>query len=706
MREHPEVGPTPVDADVPNRPDLVREAQAREAERQALSRDWHVVLRRRVAWAATFAALWAVGIEARLVYLQVVAHEDLLQRAARQWSRTREVPPNRGDLLDRKGRVLAFSVDGDAIYAEPPLVVNPEDTARRVCDALTGCGTDDRAEMLGRLTRQKSFQYLWRRASPADAARIRTLNLPGIGVLSEQRRYYPNRELAAHVLGFANLDNVGLGGIESAYNDQISGRPGRVLLQTDGKNQAHGRVERPPTAGATLELTIDRDLQYIAERELALGVAEFGAVGGTVIALDPRSGDVLALANAPTFNPNRFQDADANHRRNRALQDVYEPGSTFKVVTASAALEEGLMRPDDPIDVSAGHIRFGSRQIDDVHRYGTLSFADVIVKSSNVGAIKVGLRLGADRLTEYVQRFGFGQAIARDLPGQSRGIVWDAARLNDSALASVSMGYQVGVTPVQMVSAVSTVANGGELLEPRLVRAVIEGHRRAERQTRVLRRVITAETAAKLTGIMEQVVEAGTAKAAQVPGYTVAGKTGTAAKLERGRYSKTEYNASFVGFIPSRDPVLTILVVIDSPHGKGFYGGAVAAPIFARVARAMLRHLGVPPNVDPAARITVVRHDAPVPADVVQTAAHDVGFARLVPMVATGLVPDVRGLGAREAARLLAAVGLAPRLLGDGVVVEQELEPGSPVHDGRTCLLRLSRRPFEGAAEAGSGSVP
>ena len=700
MRDDHEIDPSPMDAEVPNRPDLVREAQAREAERQAAGRDWRLVFRKRLVGAAVFVALWAVGIESRLVYLQIVAHDDLLQRAERQWSRTREIPPDRGDLLDRKGRVLAFSVDGDAIYAEPPLVANPEETARKVCEALSGCTGADRAELVSRLSRQKSFQYLWRRASPADAARVRALNLPGVGVLSEQRRYYPNRELAAHVLGFANLDNIGLGGIESAYNDQISGRPGRVLLQTDAKNQAFGRVERPPTAGATLELTIDRNLQYIAERELAAGVAEFGAIGGSVIVLDPRSGDVLALANAPTFNPNRFQDADANHRRNRALQDVYEPGSTFKVVTASAALEEGLMRPDDLIDVSAGSIRFGSRQIDDVHRYGTLSFADVIVKSSNVGAIKVGLRLGADRLTEYVQRFGFGQAIARDLPGQSRGIVWDATKLTDSALASVSMGYQVGVTPVQMVSAVNAIANGGALLEPRLVRAVIEGRRRTERPTRVLRRVVTPETAATLTSIMEQVVEAGTAKAARIPGYTVAGKTGTAAKLERGRYSKSNYNASFVGFIPSREPALTILVVIDSPHGKGFYGGAVAAPVFARVAAAMLRQIGVPPNVDPAARVTLVRNEAPLSADVVQT-AHAPGLTRVVPVLTAGLMPDVRGLGAREAARILAAVGIAPRLLGDGVVIEQQIEPGTPVREGSSCLLRLTRRPPEAAAEPG-----
>jgi cell division protein FtsI (penicillin-binding protein 3) len=676
-----------------NRPALVREAHAREAELREARHAWQQVFRRRLLTGAVVVAVWALAIQGRLVYLQVVSHSDLLQRAERQWSRTREVPPKRGDLLDRHGRVLAYSVDGHAIYAEPPLVGQPEETARQVCDAIDGCRADHRVQMLDRLRRPRAFQYLWRSASPADAARIQALGLPGVGVLSEQRRYYPNRELAAHVLGFANLDNVGLGGIESAYNRQISGRPGRVLLQTDAKAQAFGRVERPPTAGATLELTIDRDLQYIAERELAWGVKEFGAAGGTVIILEPRSGDVLALANSPTFNPNRFQDATPRDRRNRAIQEVYEPGSTFKIVTASAALEEHVMRPADPVDVSAGYIKFGARRIDDVHRYGTLTFADVIVKSSNVGAIKIGLRVGAERLVSYVERFGFGRAIARDLPGQSRGIVWDAARLSDSALASVAMGYQVGVTPIQMAAAVNAVANGGELVEPRLVRATITGDRRVAHSPRNVGRSVAPDTAAQLTAIMEAVVEEGTARAARLPGFTVAGKTGTAAKIEGGRYSKSNYNASFVGFVPSRQPAVTILVLLDSPRGKGYYGGAVAAPVFARVAEATLRHLGVPPNVDPSGRMVVARQGLRDPAAALTPArARLGGTPRAVPVLTAGLMPDLSGLSAREAVQLLARLGIAARLVGDGVVAGQQIAPGTPLEQGAFCVLRLTRR--------------
>ncbi len=407
------------------------------------------------------------------------------------------------------------------------------------------------------------------------------------------------------------------------------------------------------------------------------------------------------MANWPTFNPNVFQRAPQDARRNRAIQDLYEPGSTFKVVTASAALEERVIRPDDPIDVSAGLIRFGSRQIEDVHRYGVLSFADVIVKSSNVGAIKVGLRLGAERLGRYARRFGFGQPQSPDFRGENPGIVWQPTELTASALASMSMGYQVGVTALQMATAVSAVANGGELIEPRVVRAVIRDGQRVEAPTRVVRRAISEDTAAMLTTIMEDVVERGTAETARIPGYHVAGKTGTASKLVDGRYSQTEYNASFVGFVPSRRPALTIVVVIDSPHAKGYYGGVVAAPVFARIAEASLRHLGVGPTVNPVPPVLVARRAAtsevvlvPRPA-VAPTSAPPVVLAQ----ASRGLMPDLRGLSAREALRVVTEVGLAARVVGDGVVVDQAPAAGTPLERGGAAVLRLGRRPLAGGVD-------
>ena len=408
--------------------------------------------------------------------------------------------------------------------------------------------------------------------------------------------------------------------------------------------------------------------------------------------MDPSSGQILAMANWPTFNPNVFQRASAEARRNRAIQDLYEPGSTFKIVTASAALQEHVVQPDDPIDVSAGLIRFGSRQIDDDHRYGVLTFTDVIVKSSNVGTIKVGLKLGAERLDRYARRFGFGEPLSPDFRGESPGIVWSPAHLDDSALASMCMGYQVAVTPLQMAAAASAVANGGELVEPRVVRAVIRDGRRLEVPRKVLDRAITPETAATLTTIMEQVVDHGTGTRAQVPGYHVAGKTGTSHKLVDGRYSNTDYNASFVGFVPSRRPALTIVVVIDSPRKNGYYAATVAAPIFARVAEASLRHLGIPPTINPLPPVLVARAmepDVPVPQPVRMPAV----LSRVAgPVAGHGLMPDLRGLSAREALRALAELGLGVRLVGDGLVADQEPAAGTPLDRGGSVTLRLERR--------------
>jgi cell division protein FtsI (penicillin-binding protein 3) len=408
--------------------------------------------------------------------------------------------------------------------------------------------------------------------------------------------------------------------------------------------------------------------------------------------MDPWTGEILAMANWPGFNPNTYRQAREEARRNRSVQDLYEPGSTFKVVTASAAIEEKVVRPEDWIDVSAGHIRFPGRVIYDDHRHKALTFADVIVKSSNVGAIKVGLRVGRDRLGAYVRRFGFGSQISPDFPGESPGIVWDPSKLNDSALASVAMGYQVGVTPLQMATAVSSVANGGELIQPRVVRAVIKEGKRIPVPRKVLRRTISPTTAAELTRIMEGVVEAGgTATAGRLDGYTVAGKTGTAQKLVSGRYSRSDYNTSFVGFVPSRKPVFTIIVVIDTPRVHK-YGGLAAAPVFQRIADAALRHQGVPPTINPAPPVLVARraeeHEMPVagPADrpavltVSDSAApRGAGF------------PDLRGMSAREAARALARLGLVARMHGAGVVVDQRPEPGALIDGRAACELWLQR---------------
>jgi cell division protein FtsI (penicillin-binding protein 3) len=541
--------------------------------------------------------------------------------------------------------------------------------------------------------------------TPDQAKRVANLQLEGVGFMTENRRFYPNKELAAHLLGYVGLDNNGLAGIEATYDNLIKGHAGTVLIQTDAKRHAFSRVERPSTTGADIELTIDEYLQHIAERELQQGVEVAGAEGGSAIVMDPYSGEILALANYPSFNPNAYRNFGDDERRNRAIQDLYEPGSTFKIVTASAALEQKLLTPADLIDTNPGIIRFGSRVIDEDkhHNYGVLSFTDVIVRSSNVGAIKIGLRVGPERLGLYARRYGFGRANSPDFPGESPGILWDPAKQNDSALASMSMGYQVGVTPLQMAAAVSSVANGGELVQPRAVRAVVRDGTRRLVPRKVLDRAVERDTAAEVTSIMEAVVERGTGKPAQIDGYTIAGKTGTAQKVENGRYSNTDYNVSFVGFVPSRKPIFTIVVVVDSPHKVPPYGATVAAPIFKRIATAALRQYGVPTTINPEPPVMVARHDVDdehePPLDLAR--GQPTSTAGATPSIVTvgsgsrgsdAVFPDLRGLSARDALHTLSRLGMTAHLNGAGVVVRQDPAPGDPIDRDTASTLWLERK--------------
>ncbi len=663
--------------------------------------------------AAAGLLLWTAAIEARLVYLQVIKHEELSARAERQQMQTIDVPAKRGEVLDRGGRVLAYSVDADSVYAVPTEIDDGAATAAAICGAFGDCTSKERQSLVEKFDLRRPFVYVRRKVTPEQARRVAALDLEGVGFRKEDRRFYPNKDLASHVVGYVGTDNEGLGGIEATYDKLIKGQPGRILVQTDARRHVFSRIERPPTTGASLELTIDQFLQHVAERELKAGVEHAGAAAGSAVVMDPKTGEILAIASYPTFNPNTYRDFPDDKRRFRAIQDLYEPGSTFKIVTAGAALENHLFAPDEMINTSPGVIRFGSRVIDEAkgHNYGTLSFADVIVKSSNVGAIKIGLRVGPERLTEYVRRFGFGKPLSPDFRGESPGIDWSAAKLTDSAVASVSMGYQVGVTPLQVATAFSVVANGGELVQPRVVRAVIKGGERVPVPRKVLGRVINRETAAELTSIMERVVadEIGTGGNARVEGFAIAGKTGTASKVVDGRYSQSDYNVSFAGFVPARDPEFAIVVMVDSPHKVSPYGGTVAAPIFQKIAQAALRHQGVAPTLNAPPPLLVARHDAS--RDTVSPRTASPGTASpgtyrpsaaaqpaIVPIrsASTGsasVFPDLRGLGARDALKTVAKLGLTVRMHGAGFVVEQEPDPGTPIERGGESTLWLQREP-------------
>ena len=750
-------------------------------------------MRRRVLVASCVFAAWIVSIEAKLVHLQILQHAELVERAGSQQRRTVAIHSKRGEILDRNGRVLAYSVDADTIYAVPseiddsaaaaralcavlndctaadrdaierrlgrrrsyaalksdpsseearrvaaleldgvgidpdsgavyavPARIGDQDlaaTANAICNALDDCTAARADDLERRLRRRPAFVYVRRKVSPEEARRVAALGLNGVGFLTEDRRYYPNRELAAHVIGYVGIDNQGLSGVESTYDAEIAGNAGQTLIHTDARRRAFSRIDRPPTAGATIELTIDKHLQYVVERELRAGVRAHNADAGAVVMLDPQTGEILALASEPSFNPNAFAAATPAQRRNRAVQDVYEPGSTFKIVTAAAAFEEDAVDRDEVFDVSAGYIRIGRDTIPDFTTYGPLTFTDVIVKSSNVGAILVGLRLGPERLGRYVERFGFGRRQSRDFPSESAGL-WSSAGLNDRAIASISMGYQVAVTPLQMATAISAVANGGELLAPRLVRAVARNGGRVASERRVIQRAITRATAAELTEIMTAVAERGTARRARVPGYPVAGKTGTAEKLVDGRYSNQDHNASFVGFAPADAPRFVMLVMVDTPRRamingvwqKPYTGGAVAAPIFQRIAAAALRYLKVPRRSDSGRPALIARAPAGAEArlrpaalrapSAARRGAAGTGFSTVAAV--DGTMPDLRGLSARQAVRTLAAIGLAGELVGDGTVAGHVPAAGEAVEPGGTVTIRLHRR----ATPAGEVEAP
>jgi cell division protein FtsI (penicillin-binding protein 3) len=658
---------------------------------------WRETLRQRTIVAAVVLGGWMAVIECRLVFLQVIRHGDLVARATLQQMRKVDAAAKRGDILDRKGRVLATSVDADSIYAVPSAIEDPVAVVGALCGALGDCSARDRDALVERLGKTKAFAYVKRQVSPDQARRVAALNLEGIGFIKEDRRFYPNRALAAHLLGYVGTDNKGLSGLESTYDAQIRGKAGTVLVQADARRRAFARFERPPTAGSTVELTIDEYIQHIAERELESGVALNRAKGGSVIVMNPHTGEILAMANEPTFNPNAYREFDEVVRRNRAVQDVYEPGSTFKVVTVSAALEEKVMTPNTIIDTNPGRIEVAGQVIKENanHNYGVIPLSQVIVESSNVGAIKIGFKVGTDRLSRYVGLYGFGRPVSPDFPGESPGIVWSPQKWTQLGLAEVSMGYQVAVTPLQIVSAVSAVANGGEMVEPRVIRAVYRNNRRYEVRPKVVRRTISADTAATLTGIMEGVVSAehGTAPGAQIPGFTIAGKTGTARKLVNHQYSQSEYNASFVGFVPSRDPAVAIVVVIDSPHGPNqYFGGTVSAPIFQRVAEATLRYLRVGQTINPIPPVLVTRR-----GETAAGAAEVRSYGPPKPVVSfvkdgpPGTMPDLRGLSAREAVRATVKLGLIARVEGTGFVVAQDPPAGAALDTVSGCRVTLGR---------------
>jgi cell division protein FtsI (penicillin-binding protein 3) len=535
----------------------------------------------------------------RLFQLQVIQAAELMLKAGRQHQKLLTVEGGRGTIYDTRGKPLAMNLEVPSVFGEPRVIADRRETAQRLARVLLA----DAKQMEAKLLTDRRFVWLERRVAPEYAERLRHLAIPGIGLIPEGRHFYPNGRLLAHVLGFANIDNQGLEGLERRYDTQLRGERGHFIVERDALGGAvfpQGLEYGTPLPGKNLVLTIDEVLQYIAEQELERSISATRANYGVAIVVEPKTGAVRALAVCPTFDPN-VPGSDSNLWRNRAITDSYEPGSTFKMITASAALEEQLFSPADMIYGEDGRYVVENTVVHDHHKHGWMSFAEVIHKSSNIGIIKVGQRLGPELLGRYVQLFGFGQRTGVDLDGEVRGLTKEPKDWGRRSLASISMGQEIGVTAMQLVMAASVIANGGWLMQPYVVAEIrsSSGVTMARFQPTPRRRVISAETARTMTTVLRGVVQpGGTGTRAAVPGYDVAGKTGTAQKLDpsTGRYSTTRTVASFVGFLPAGDPQLAILVIVDEPRTDQ-WGGTVAAPVFQRIAAQAVQHLAIPPQV-------------------------------------------------------------------------------------------------------------
>jgi cell division protein FtsI (penicillin-binding protein 3) len=549
------------------------------------------------------------AISVRLVVLQVSQAQELQDRAFDQRVRTMDLPAQRGQILDRNGARLALSTPADDVYADPQLVDDPWGTATRL-SPLLGVGVPD---LVQAMTSDGTFVYLARQLGRGASDRVQRLALPGIGLLPTSKRSYPAGSLASQVLGFVGTDGVGLTGLELGYQDVLAGTPGERTHELGLSGQAIVSgvdEERAPIAGATVVTTIDRDLQFQAQAALEQAVEEQGARGGTVIVMDPRTAEVLAMASNPWFDPNAFGDAPSATYRNRAVTDAYEPGSTNKVITAAAAIQERAIplgtRLTVPWTMPVGDYIIHDSQS---HAPMQMTLGDIVAESSNIGAVMVADRLGAPTLATYLARFGLGRATGVGFPGESNGIILPLDQWNDTILATTAYGQGIAATPLQMVSVYSTIANDGRWVQPKLVRGTIGPNGSLEpSEPAPTRRVVSAGTARMVTRMLAYAVQDGTGTNAQIPGYQVAGKTGTA-RIPTGDgsgYLEGQYIASFIGYLPAGDPEVVVAAILDRP--AAVYGGLAAAPLFKRVALAAIARLGIAP----ADRVPLPPHALPI----------------------------------------------------------------------------------------------
>ncbi|OAT81814.1 stage V sporulation protein D [Desulfotomaculum copahuensis] len=706
-------------------------------------RTTNVLTRKRLTWLFMLFALALAGMVVRLVWIQFVMG-DAWQKKAEE-ARMRDIPveARRGNIYDRNGTELVTSVSVSSLYAIPYLVKEP----RTEADQLAPLIGMDKERLFSILSRKSCYEWLARKLDDGTVKKIKALNLPGIHFVEESKRFYPYPTLAPHLLGFTGIDNQGLMGLEKTYDHELQGTNGRIMVEQDASGrQIDDPMQKyvPPRQGDSLVLTLDKTIQQIVERELDLVVAKYQPRLAVIIVMDPKTGEILAMGSRPTFNSNDWAEAPRSvWDRNPAIWYNYEPGSTFKIVTTAAAIAEGVVKPTDQF-YDPGYIKVADRYIrcwaDGGH--GSETFEQVVMNSCNPGFVEVGLRLGIPRFYRYIQEFGFGRPTGIDLPGEAGGIIIPEKKATNLNLATMAIGQSIAVTPIQLLTAASAVANGGTLLRPHLVKEIRDpgGHVIRTFAPEVERRVLSPQAAQEVCRLLENVVAKGTGRNAFVEGYRVAGKTGTAQVVGAGGgYVSGKYVASFTGFAPAGNPRLAALVMVAEPQGGNYYGSQVAAPVFAAVAKDVLHYLGVPedPAVqkppapfvyeEPKVKVTVP-NVVNFPLESGQKILREAGLAfqvvgegpliyRQTPMAgavvnsgstvvlnmqpppeAAGLVtvPNLSGLTLPEAAGLLDGMGLYLQSTGLGVAASQQPQPGTRIRSGSA--VQVEFRPAPGPA--------
>jgi cell division protein FtsI (penicillin-binding protein 3) len=647
---------------------------------------------------------WCVAICGRLVYLQIFCYGSFVKQAEHQQQREIPLSPKRGVIYDRAGHELAMSVLVDSAFAVPSEVKDLP-TAVSLITRITG---EDHNVVLADCHNHKTFCWVARKADDETIERIMSLNLQGIHFQKEPKRFYPARDLAAQVVGTVGMEDVGQSGIEHAFDDELRGRAGKMFISVDARRQWFSDVEKQPEPGENLVLTIDKNIQYIAEKELDQAIHDTQAIAGTVIVENPHTGEILALANRPTFNPNLRKQITPGALTNRAVSYVYEPGSTFKLVTISAALEEKLTNPDEVFDCQMGSIVYNGMRIRDSKPHGLLPVWGVLAESSDVGAIKIALRLGEDRFYKYIRAFGFGQQTGIELPGETRGLTKPVSRWSKVSIAAISMGQEIGISPLQLAGLISTFANDGVWVAPRIVAGTVGPNSAPQRTPQTVtfhpgtsRRVISSYTAAEMRSMMQKVVLEGTGRKAILEGYTSAGKTGTAQKVDpaTGAYSKTKYIGSFAGFAPLNNPQIVVAVILDSAVGL-HQGGQVSAPVFRRVTQQVLEYLHTPHDLPLAPQHQLLLAQAKMKDKDLEVGTPDHPGEPLETAEVNGVAPE-SGTG-------VAGVALAPTPANagsEGKVVQAAMRQSEPV-PGAAKLPAADKNPGAPDAAAPQEKIP